>query len=71
MFDTTKDLRRVIKDTQQREKLVNNYKYRRQHNGADIQWNVLLIVLAYLVLIGIIGGVITWGILIINGVCYG
>ena len=38
MFDTTKDLRRVIIDTQQREKLVNNYRYRRQHNGADIQW---------------------------------
>ena len=37
MFDTTKDLRRVIIDTQQREKLVNNYRYRRQHNGADIQ----------------------------------
>ena len=27
MFDTTKDLRRVIIDTQQREKLVNNYRY--------------------------------------------
>ena len=38
MFDTTKDLRRVIIDTQQREKLVNNYNYKRKHNGADIQW---------------------------------
>ena len=71
MFDTTKDLRRVIIDTQKKEKLVNNYNYKRQHNRADLQWNVLLIVLAYLTVIGIIGGVITWGILIINGVCYG
>ena len=70
MFDTTKDLRRVIIDTQQREKLVNDYKYKQQHNRADLQWNVLLIVLVYLTVIGIIGGVITWGILIINGVCY-
>ena len=41
MFDTTKDLRRVIIDTQQREKLVNNYIYniyRRQHNKGDMQW---------------------------------
>ena len=40
MFDTTKDLRRVIIDTQQREKLVNNYRYnryRRQHNKGDMQ----------------------------------
>ena len=70
MFDTTKDLRRVIIDTQKKEKLVNDYKYKQQHNRADLQWNVLLIVLVYLTVIGIIGGVITWGILIINGVCY-
>lgn len=38
MFDTTKDLRRVIIDTQQREKLVNDYRYRRQHNKGDMQW---------------------------------
>ena len=38
MFDTTKDLRRVIIDTQQKEKLVNNYNYKRKHNGGDIQW---------------------------------
>jgi|TARA_R100000152_G_C6767781_1_gene193081 hypothetical protein len=72
MFDTTKDLRRVIIDTQQREKLVNNYRYKRQHNGADRQWSILVGVLCYLIFIGVLGGVITWGILIIkNGVCYG
>ena len=38
MFDTTKDLRRVIIDTQKKEKLVNNYNYKRKHNSADIEW---------------------------------
>jgi len=57
MFDTTKDLRRVIIDTQQREKLVNDYRYRRQ-----------LVGLICLILISVLG---MWGIHIIEGVCYG
>ena len=68
MFDTTKDLRRVIIDTQQREKLVNDYRYRRQHNGADIQWWQILCGLICLALISVLG---MWGIHIIEGVCYG
>ena len=68
MFDTTKDLRRVIIDTQQREKLVNNYRNRRQHNGADIQWWQILVGLICLILISVLG---MWGIHIIEGVCYG
>ena len=68
MFDTTKDLRRVIIDTQQREKLVNNYRYKQQHNGADIQWWQILVGLICLILISVLG---MWGILIIEGVCYG
>jgi hypothetical protein len=55
MFDTTKDLRRVIIDTQQREKLVNDYRYRRQHNGADIQWWQILVGLICLILISVLG----------------
>jgi hypothetical protein len=55
MFDTTKDLRRVIIDTQQREKLVNNYIYRRQHNKGDMQgWKASGI----LVTIGLISSII-------------
>ena len=68
MFDTTKDLRRVIIDTQKKEKLVNNYNYKRQHNGGDIQWWQILCGLICLALISVLG---IWGILIINGVCYG
>jgi uncharacterized membrane protein YkvA (DUF1232 family) len=62
MFDTTKDLRRVIKDAEQREKLVNNYRYRRQHNGGDKQWWIVLCCLLF---------IIVCCSFYFNGVCYG
>ena len=61
MFDTTKDLRRVIIDTQKKEKLVNNYNYKRKHNGADIQWWKVLCFLLF---------IIVCCSFYFNGVCY-
>jgi hypothetical protein len=60
MFDTTKN------------SYSNRSEYVERPNKADRQWAILVGVLCYLIFIGVIGGVITWGILIIkNGVCYG
>ena len=64
MFDTTKDLRRVIIDTQQREKLVNDYRYSKDKPSKT----EILFFLTIVITLCIIG---VWGIHIIEGVCYG